>query len=128
MIHSGELPSGDTCPYSSRPAKSTIYFHVQCERSWVRGGDSWITGKVLASVLLLGWSGAWLAARESPPSQEFGRDTVLELPLRVSSDVASAVMRIRRQKKLKVLLQQTPIYARLLEEFPDADVRPLRIV
>lgn len=128
MIQSGELPNGDICPYSGRPANSTIYFHVQCERSWVRGGDSWDTGKVIAYVLLFGWIGALIASKKSQPMEEIGRDTFLELPLRMSSDVASSVMRIRRQKKLKMLLRQTPIYARLLDESPEADVSPLRIV
>jgi len=126
MIQSGDLPSGDICPYSGRPANSTLYVHVQCERSWVRGGDSWNIGTVIA-YLLLGWIAALIASRESQPEEELGRETSVELPLRISSDVDSKVVAIRGQKKLKKLLRETPIYAELLQEFPDANVRPLRI-
>lgn len=34
-------------------------------------------------------------------------------------------MRLRRQRAWKSLLRGTPIYAELLDEFPDARVRPL---
>ena len=72
MIHNGELPSGEICPYSGRPANSSIYFHVQCERSWVRGGDSIDAGKAVALVLFLGWIGALIAYRKSGPREELG--------------------------------------------------------
>jgi hypothetical protein len=127
MIESGDLPMGDVCPYSGRPANSTIYFNVQCERLWVRGDDSWTIDKAIAYVLLFGWVGALIASTRSRPPETLGRDTSIELPLRVSSDVASTVMAIRRQKKLKTLLRTTPAYAELLRDYPDAEVRPLRI-
>ncbi len=127
MIRRGELPSGDICPYSGRPANNTLFVHVQCERVWVRGGDSMGAGQVIAYVLLLGWIGALIASIKTRPREELGQDTSLELPLRISSDAGSKILRIRRQRALKMLLRKTPVYATLLEEFPEAYVRPLRI-
>lgn len=127
MIQSGDLPSGDICPYSRRPANCTIYVHVQCERLSVRGGDSLDIRDAIAYVLLFGWIGVLIAYRKSQPREELGRDTSIELPLRISSDVGSKVLAIRGQKKLKMLLRETPIYAELLQDFPDAEVRRLWI-
>jgi hypothetical protein len=127
MIRRGELPSGEVCPHSGRRADSTVYFHVQCERMWVRGNDSTNIGSTIVHFLLLGWMASLFASLKSRPLEELGRDTSLELPLRISSEVSATIMRMRRQKTLKRLLRSTPIYATLLDEFPEGAVTPLRI-
>ena len=126
MIRDGEAPGGDVCPYSGRPANDCIIVRVQCERLSVRGGGDGGGLAILAYGLLFGWIGHFMVAREeAKPLEVLGRDTCLEIPLRISSDVASQVVRIRRQKTLKRLLRQTPIYAALLDEFPQSHVSPL---
>lgn len=127
MIRDGEAPGGDVCPYSGRPANDCVLVRVQCERSSVRGGGGDGSGlTILAYGVLFGWIDLFIAAREEAlPLEVLGRDTYLEIPLRVSSDVASQIARIRRQRTLKRLLRQTPIYAALLDEYPDAHVTPL---
>ena len=124
MIRGGELPSGDICPYSGRPANDTIFFHVQCERVWVRGGESLESGNF--AYMFLGWIGALIALQKLRPREELGRDISLEVPLCISSDVRPTIMGMRRQRGLKALLCQTHIYAQLLQEFPRATVTVIK--
>ena len=126
MIDRGELPSGDLCPHSGRHADRTIFFHVQCERAWVRGDTDAQSGKAMLYVLLFGWFVAIVASliesKRVRQRQELGRETSIELPLRISSEAASTIAKIKKQAALKSLLKSTPIYAQLLDEFPEAFV------
>jgi len=124
MIRDGELPSGDICPCSGRPADDGILVHVQCERTWVRGGEPINSSKVLGCFLVFGWIGALIASLRMRPREDLGRDTSIQVPLRVSSDVRPKLLRMR-QKALKAILRQTPVYAQLLDEFPEAEVVPI---
>jgi len=101
-------------------------FHVQCERMWVRRGESMHADRLVVLTLFFGWLGALIASRKTGPREELGRDTAVEVPVRIASDVRSKLMRMRRQKKLKALLGQTPIYAELLREYPEARIAPVR--
>jgi hypothetical protein len=122
MLRNGELPSNAICPYSGRPANETMIFHVQCERTWTRGGDP-NEGNILYG-LLAGFRSFTIAATCAQPAEQLGRETSLELPIRISSDVREKLKKNRRQKKLRALLQETPIYSQLLQEFPEATVTP----
>jgi hypothetical protein len=121
MVRDGELPTGDLCPYSGRPANDTIQFHVECERAWVRGGET-STREALVWTLLLGWIGLLFSYIKSSPREELGRDLVVVAPVKISADARSKIVRLRQQRTLKSLLSQTPIYARLLEEYPSATI------
>lgn len=125
MIQNGELPQGDICPYSGRPANETLLLRVECERVWMRGGGSTDFGKMFAFVFLLGWLGLLLAWRKMQPLEERGRDTAINVPVRISTDARGRILRLRRQRALKALLCKTPIYAALLREFPGATVTPI---
>ncbi len=124
MIRNGELPTDKVCPLSGRNADETIEFHIHCERSWVRGGEPTDIGKILAYYMLFGWTGAIIASRKMQTREEFGRETSVTVPVRISSDVRAKIFRMRRQKTLKSLLHNVPIYQRLLREYPDAIVMP----
>lgn len=123
LIRDGELPSGEVCPYSGAPADRTLSVRVQCERSWVRGSHPIDAKGAIFYVLFLGWIGALIAyCKLGARREELGRDTAIDLPLRVSSAATSQLLRLRSQRKWKALLRKTPAYARLLDEFPDARV------
>ncbi len=100
MIGNGELPAEMVCPLSGKQPEETIYFHIRCERSWVRGGEPIDYGKLLAYYLLFGWIGALIVARKMEERQEFGRDTAIMVPVRISSAVRAEIFRTRRQKLL----------------------------
>lgn len=131
MIKNGELPDNDLCPYSNRPANETVFFRMQCERTWARQNRDSDAYKAFFYVLVFGWLGAMLTAGksrngENRENETLGRDTWVDVPVRISSDVRPNIIRMRRQKKLKELLSQTPIYAELLEEFPQTRVSVLK--
>ena len=124
LIRDEELPNGQLCPYSGRPANDVIWVHVECERSWVRGGDM-DTGKAIVWVLFLGWIGAIIATIDSSnsrPREECGRDTSVAVPLRISSDIRPKLLRLRRQGEWKAILRRVPIYAQLLNDYPTAKI------
>jgi len=127
MIRRGGLPSGDICPFSLRPANATVWLDVRCESRWVRGGEPLDRGILLVWVVVLGWIGALIGSWRSEPREEFGRDTFLDIPLRISSDAVSKVARIRSQRIWRRLLRSVPVYARLLDEFPGTKIFFLRM-
>jgi len=127
MIWSGEIPGDGVCPYSHRPADAVAVFVVQCEWKWKTGGERDVSFLVHC-LTLFSSTLAWLIARaNSRPEQEFGRDTVLELPLRISADVGDEITALRDQKKLRMLLCSVPIYTELFATYPAATIKPLRV-
>jgi hypothetical protein len=126
LIRDGELPSGDVCPYSGAAADRTFLVRVQCERSFVRGSDPIDAKGAIFYVVFLGWIGALIAyCKSSGRREELGRDTIIDLPLRVSADAAAKLARLRGQRTWKALLRKSPAYARLLDEYPEARITPI---
>jgi hypothetical protein len=126
MIRNGELPAGEVCPYSGRPADDTILFHVRCERPWIRGNETMGPAAIFVYYLFFGWIGALIVANRTQPLEELGRDTAVEVPVRISSQARPRLMRMRRQRSLKAILRQTRVYAELLRDFPEATVSVVR--
>jgi hypothetical protein len=128
MIRSGELPHGRRCALSGRLADDTIVFRVQCERVWTRGSGADRCDNafmdLLIHLLLLDHAAAVLRrVYGSRPRREFGRETYVDVPLRVCSDLRRQLKR-KSQETLKTILRQVPIYDALLSEFPEALVFP----
>ena len=70
--------------------------------------------------LLFGWIGAIVGwTRKDKPPKEHGRETYVDVPLRVSAAHVSQLNK-ESQASLKRLLRQEPIYDTLLEEYPEA--------
>ncbi len=121
-IANKELPYENLCPFSGKLADDVVTINVQCERSWTRGGEELSLNKIIAFYIPFGWLGALIASRRMMPLEEFGRETVIDLPLKVSAEMRSHVIRMRSQKSLKTALRTIPIYEKLLEQYPDAVV------
>ena len=68
------------------------------------------------------WLGLFMGAKRQM-TESTGRETSIEVPLRVSREFHRMVGR-KRQRKLRALLKTVPVYARLLEEYPGATIRP----
>ena len=122
ILRDGSLPEGVVCPYSGRLANEVIYFHIQCERTWAAGGDREDFLTRFIGFFVFGWVGALIASQRSASSEALGRDVSIEVPVRISGDIRHQLLRTKRQRKLKDLLRQTPIYAKLLQEYPGATV------
>lgn len=126
MIECGELPLGDTCAVSGRPTIDTILLHIQCERIWHRGSSAdGLGGGRVFCLVLFGWLYflvAWLESiRPDRPPDVLGRNTTVEVPLRVCVEFDKRLKRFG-QRKLKKLLRRVPVYATLLDEYPSATI------
>jgi hypothetical protein len=125
MIRDGALPANEICPMSGRPATAVVWLHIQCERIWTED-ESY--GRDLAMVFFALFTvvarmrNAFRSETYKPPVTK-GRDTSVSVPVRVSPDVIATIRKMRHQRKLKILLEQTSIYRQLLCEYPEATVR-----
>ena len=127
MIREGSLPWGGACAMTGVPTHDVMFFDVQCERSYKKGGGLSKAGFALLvlslfacfPVAILMWVFAWdfLTTRV----EQVGRDTVITVPLRVSA-AARAEVSGASEARLKKLLSGVPVYLRLLTEYPDAVV------
>ena len=123
LVLNGELPNEKTCPISGRIEVTTVLFRIDCESKWVKGREPMSIHWIVVYVLFLGWLGALLAAiRNDTPREELGRDVSVDVPMRISSDSLTNVLKLTSQRKLKRILKHNPIYAKLLSEYPAAFV------
>lgn len=127
LIRSGELPSAENCVISGIRTAHTCELYVQCESSWMKGGEDGSGPKVVTFLALLApiflirlllYSLVW--SKEEPT--QMGRDRGIYVPLRVHEQFAEELRQIRSQAKLRELLSSEPIYATLLEEYPRAKI------
>lgn len=122
MIARGELPWGGTCAVSEFPTNDVVYFSVQCEEVWIKGGrQPWWVDVLIGGFTLLFFH--FWNRRKQEEAEHLGRDLRIELPLRVSSDQAAILRRWAGQRRLKRLLRTIPIYSQLLDEYPAARVQ-----
>ena len=66
--------------------------------------------------------GPWAALFLATGKQEdaHGRDTAVEVPLRIHREFHRGLSRWWMRRKLRRLLRTVPVYARLLDEYPKA--------
>jgi hypothetical protein len=110
------LPATGPCIRCGRDDAATAIVTAECERSWVRkpGRLELILSFLLRSpVLLL----AHLWERQTAPADVLGRDVVLRLPLRLC---LACLSEVRTQADFAKVLREVPVYARLLDRYPEA--------
>ena len=75
--------------------------------------------------VFFGWIGAaW--SSDGGAQTERGRETYVEIPLDVLKEARPQLLKLIRQTKLKEALRKVPVYAELLDEFPDATIAVLK--
>jgi hypothetical protein len=122
QIRNDEIPLGEVCLLSMRPTREVIHVRVECEMPFSRGGISWWgLAFTAAFALMCSWLFAvyYLLTRE--PAECHGREVVVRVPLRISSDCQPEFRKLR-PARVKELLTTVPIYAQLLAEYPRAKV------
>ncbi len=124
MVEEGSLPVDELCPLSLRPADETLVVRVDCEKSWVRSSDG-DEGDAFLFGLLFGVIGSLLMRPKRDHAEHLGRDTTVDLPIRIAGEARSRYRR-RSRKQLISMLKRIPIYAELFEEFPDAKLKVLK--
>jgi hypothetical protein len=123
MLDEGTLPGGQTCAKSGRPTQDVLPFEVQLEPDdgWRDRMGFWLAVAYLAGPLLtilFVIMGKQIAARHP--------ENVVTIPLRIDRKFHRGLAWWGTQWKLRRLLSTTPVYARLLEEYPRAIIRVAR--
>jgi hypothetical protein len=115
----GALPSESVCVKCGVQTSGLLHFIVECERTWVTGGGFWKH----FFLLLLGPVWIWAQLRKDQNSAEvFGRENVVEVPLRLCSQCQAGVREFRNTRAMRALLQEVPLYQELLREYPEATI------
>ncbi|MEZ6088508.1 MAG: hypothetical protein R3C05_10875 [Pirellulaceae bacterium] len=125
MIREGELPFGDTCVISGLPTADSYDVYVQCESKWIKGPGPLRYLFVILTILFMPFWMIWAVigrALVNEEPQELGRDRGIYIPLRARQEHHQRLRRTRSQSKLRKWLREVPIYAQLLDEFPDARI------
>jgi hypothetical protein len=123
MLRLGLLPEETRCVVCGAPTEGTVRFWATCERVSVQeewGAKGW---QLVAFILCFGWVGALLAyrARRGDGAREHGRDVQFRLPLRVCPGCAPG---LADAVALRDAVWAVPLYAGLLERYPDAVLVP----
>ncbi len=124
MIDTGELPCGSECVISGMRTTDVFVVRVECERKWIKEPANGSLLAVLFLLIMPIWL-IWLAVEKTlanEPRQELGRDTHVDVPLRVHGDFHAQLRKTKGQRELKKLLGTVPIYAKLLDEYPHAKI------
>ncbi|WP_146118819.1 hypothetical protein [Blastopirellula marina] len=132
MVKRGELPTNDLCPISQRRPDLTVYLDVRCEQSYAdRRAQLEESDHYIIPYFLFGWIFAvfytllrYALVKSKTPSEleRHGHDVSVKVPLAISSTEKETFTKTRSQARLKQWLESTPIYVKLLEEYPQARV------
>ncbi len=124
MIRQGDLPWGDVCAVSGMPTADCVTLHVQCESKWVQGAGEGRPRTFLRAILFVfGYILIKIGPSPSnPETNEVGRERSVVVPLLVREEHQAPLRKSQSQSKLRELLRSVPIYAELLDEFPEAQI------
>ncbi|MBI1324440.1 hypothetical protein GC170_14820 [bacterium] len=121
MIDRGELPAGGVCAVSGSKTEDVMEILVKTEKfQGARDFRAYAILGLLFSPIVFLLSPSMMVSRAQHPEGS-GRDTWVRTPLFVDSKYQQKVRRAS-QKKLKRWLRSVPVYAKLLDEYPQATV------
>lgn len=124
MISSGELPEGEFCQISGRPTEHVETVYVHCEKTWKRPVDSihaYIPFLLMGIFSLPFYLIRACSTKFHTELEVLGRDVIVPAPVRLHEDCRRELKRAS-QRKLRRILRNVPIYAKLLEEYPHAKI------
>jgi hypothetical protein len=118
LLLAGKLPQEDHCVLCSCATDDFILCTTECERAYVQSGRPpwWV---YLLGYMTFGLIGTVLVHSTKTSAQEWGRDRVFTLPLRVC---AGCQPRLTEHESLRAALWRVPVYRRLLEKYPQARI------
>lgn len=117
MFAEGELPPDNACVQCGAETSSVLPCLVECERPHTKGRGFW--GTVLFGLFAPVWILGALN-REYKNPEVFGQELIVNTPLPLCSGCTAEVQ--RRKHNLSDLLCCVPLYERLLQAYPDANV------
>jgi len=121
-LNRGELPAGPGCVLCGSPAHVTVVCRVVCERAFA--GSQGEDGGSFLTFFMFG--GPCPLRRKGPgrSGEVHGRDTDVELPLRLCDSCRSSAGNLRRRRRvLRRLIAAVPDYQRVLDEYPEAEIQ-----
>ena len=118
MLRDLQLPKSDTCQVCNLKRGTVISCVVQCESEAVHAPGYWTT---LLKMMLAPWMIASMLARDYHNVEHHGRDTAISLPVPVCDQCEPQFRKSEAARR--DALRRTDIYAKLLDEFPDAFTR-----
>jgi hypothetical protein len=119
QVADGALPAEDACARCGVQTSDALQLLVECERTWTAGGGFW--KHFLLFLLAPFW--IWgLLRRDYNNPEVFGRENVVNLPLRMCRTCQITVRQTGSNAAIIALLQEVPLYQELLREYPQAKV------
>jgi hypothetical protein len=115
LLQQGKLPSDTKCLTCGVTTNAVCYCWTTCERAKVDQPTGWDLSPWGFVSILFGF----ITFRKVTRERVEGRDLRFRLPLRICPNCRAELNDPRR---LKETLLEVPLYARLLEKYPDADV------
>ena len=116
LLLRGQLPATRDCACCHRETDGLLRVSVECERPIVKNSTS--KAEWLAGCLLFGWLGALVMFRSREPIVH-GEEVVLTVPVRVCDACRDT---LADPGILRQALRQTPVYAALLDRYPNARI------
>jgi hypothetical protein len=120
-VAEGSLPTETECVKCGSQTQDILFSFIECERPWITGGAGF--WQIFFAALVLPY---WFLLRMSNKAYDnprvFGRETVVETPLRMCLQCQSAVRGSHGVRALAELIRKVPLYEELLREFPEAEI------
>jgi hypothetical protein len=116
LLSTGQLPGTKICVSCGHQTDHVVAVLTECETTHrtETGGRSWM----MAILVLSFWPALFFMSRRREVA-EYGRDTVLSLPLPLCEYCRKT---LRGRKVIKQALWKIPLYCQLLHKFPGAKV------
>jgi hypothetical protein len=121
MLQLGMLPQEDRCLICRKATLNKAHFWATCERAFVKKDASQKWWIILLAWLFLGWFFVILLFLRARDDQVHGTDVQFRLPLRVCPECSRE---LDNPQIFHDAVFATPIYAELLEKYPDAELVP----
>ena len=120
MIGSNALPVESTCGVCGVETPHARSVLVVCERAQEKKEGRPLQAVALGCFfgLLLGWI-LYRMSNPNRPGRAVGRDVAYRLPVRLCEGCAAGRWTV---KLTRTVLDRTPLYARLLDKYPDAQI------
>jgi len=115
LLATNQLPGTNRCGACEQETDRVVEVRAQCETGYRTESNDRSFGEVLFWILVF-WPVLLFKSRRRTVN-DFGRDTVLSLPLPVCDGCRQS---LGRRKAIKQAVQKIPLYGELLQKFPDA--------
>jgi hypothetical protein len=118
LLLAGKLPEEKHCLLCGVPTNASVSCRTECERAYVQrsGPPLWVRALAFCTFGILG---AVVVGATPRVEQEWGKDRIFDLPMRICDGCRP---RLTDAKALKDALGLVPLYRHLLKKYPRSRV------